>query len=282
MKGKLEAKKTFHRGLKPNYFLSRFVRCVYLSDEPIYSSSKFSAKLYPTLTISEIVFYLTEGILLKMPPAISSAKLATLSTVTRMDIDFTPSDHVLPGIGEVFSNLKILRISGLSIRFVERRDFNHMKQLTILGMDGLSLDFLSDDLIIDLPNLLKLEMTSCRIDKLPEKIFAIQTKLRWLYLDRNSLTVLDKDLFKFNLNLEAVYLEGNNLMQIFVDFTKLTEMVRVDLTNNDCMSRSYERVEQDRIETLQNATISCCRERYPDKSNCLCFPYSKACRSAQT
>lgn len=164
----------------------------------------------------------------------------------------------LPGIGEEFPYLRTLRISGDSVKFVERRSFTNMNQLRELQMSNMPIELLPADLLIDLPNLEIVKMVDFKIEKIPEKIFVNQRKLKELNLRFNKLTVLEKDLFEFNLKLEKVYLTGNKLEQVFVDFTKLTAIKLIDLIGNDCTSQSYDEHDSDGIHYFQNVIISCC------------------------
>lgn len=205
------------------------------------------------------------------------------AAIIEIIIFFWFTDHVLPGIGEEFPAITEFHVRGYSIKFIERRDFASMSQLTQLNLYGLSIDFLPDDLLADLPNLETIDITHCKIDQIPEKLFENQRELVKLYLGTNSISVLKKDLFKFNLKLELVKLERNNLLQIFVDFTKMPAIHAVDLRNNDCLNQYFLKgwSSSESLQSLQSAVKSCCGahppSRLPYKLNCKCFPGAETC-----
>lgn len=254
MKGELTLAKVLNQSLKPILSQTRFLDCKYekpYSFEPTASSSKFSTNAY------------------------------TRNTAWHARIVFSPLEHLLTGIGETFPNLESLTILGESVKLIQRQDFANMKQLTALDLYGLSIEFLSVDLLTDLPNLTEIKMKSCKLDKIPEKLFENQRDLKTLDLDDNRIEVLEKDLFKFNLKLKWVYVDKNNLKQIFVDFSKLTAITRINFVGSDhCMSRVYRTSRGDQMDVWQNAVTSCCGASEKPADNCTCFPRSKQCLAA--
>lgn len=195
---------------------------------------------------------------------ISSNPSDALDVVKQVLIDFSPSDHVFPGIGDEFSNLKKLYIYGESIKYVVRYDFANMSQLTNLYLLELSIQFLQEDLLSDLPNLEHIVVSFCKIERIPEKSLSNQRKLKWLDLSSNKLKVLDKDLFKFNLGLVYIDLRNNNLQKIFVDFTRLSALTGVDLLGNACLKRYWSKEEMTSLEAYQQDIRTCCREIQPE------------------
>lgn len=197
--------------------------------------------------------------------------------INQFHFELEQSNQIFGGIGVKFPNLSLLRLSGKSVEFVERRNFASMSRLTSLHLDGLSIDFLPDDLLADLPKLISIKMTSCAIDEIPEKLFEYQSRLKILVLSGNRLTALKEYLFKSNPKLEKVYLRGNHLMQINVDFTELFAINKINMKDNDCMSRTFDiniKYIKDDIIDFQDIVESCCGAAPSDKSSCWCFPES--------
>lgn len=195
---------------------------------------------------------------------ISSNPSDDLDVVKQVVIDFSPSDHVFPGIGEEFSNLEKLYIYGESIKYVVRYDFANMTQLTNLYLLELSIQFLQEELLSDLPNLEHIVISFCKTERIPEKFLSYQMKLKWLDLSNNKLEVLDKDLFKFNLDLVYIDLRNNNLQKIFVDFTRLSALTGVDLIANACLKRYWSKKEAMSLEAYQQEIRTCCGEIQPE------------------
>lgn len=189
----------------------------------------------------------------------STSNISRRSRVTILEIDFSPSDHVLPGVGEEFSALIKLEIRGATIKFVERRDFVNMDQLTLLTMEGMSLKFLPGDLLADLPNIERVYFVNCKIRNIPEKFFSKQKNMNKLILSGNSLEVLHKDLFKSSPKLQEIDLTDNNLKSILVDFRRLRAIERIFLPGNSCLDNFWNRDEKQPIIDFQREVRSRCR-----------------------
>lgn len=174
-----------------------------------------------------------------------------------MEIDFSPSDHVLPGVGQKFSALKNFEIRGATIKFVERRDFVNMDQLTLLTMEGMSLKFLPEDLLADLPNIERVYFVNCKIRNIPENFFSEQKNMNKLILSGNILEVLHKDLFKSSPKLREIDLTNNNLKSILVDFTKLHAIERIFLLDNSCMNVSWDRDKEPIVDFQKEVRSRC-------------------------
>lgn len=156
--------------------------------------------------------------------------------VERLWIDFGEATHIFAGIGETFTNLKMIRILEGRIELIGRSDFENLKELTTLDFYFNPIKFASGDIFSDLISLEFLGMGSCRLEKLPENLFRNLNKLKKLQLYSNKLSHLPRNLFDNNLQLEHLYLDGNNWQTIQVDFTKLPDIKVVGLTGNSCIN----------------------------------------------
>lgn len=158
--------------------------------------------------------------------------------VQHVHIDFEPSERIFQGIGESFPNLNNLAI-GSSIKFVERSNFENMKQLQTLSLSFNSIRFIPEDTFMDLPNLSTLRLWYIKLEKLPENLFANLKKLTFVELSNNKLGYLPKDLFANNLELTDIQLTATELTKIDVDFTKLTKISYISLSRAGCLDGGY-------------------------------------------
>lgn len=158
--------------------------------------------------------------------------------VQHVHIDFKPSERIFQGIGESFPNLNNLEI-GHSIKFIERSNFENMKQLRTLSLSFNSIRFIPEDAFMDLPNLGTLRLWYINLEKLPENLFANLKKLKFVELSNNKLGYLPKDLFANNLELTDIQLTATELNKIDVDFTKLTKISYISLSRAGCIDGGY-------------------------------------------
>lgn len=150
-------------------------------------------------------------------------------------LDFEPATLIFAGIGETFTNLKVLAIGDQWIRFVERENFADMSQLLELHLWQNQIDFLPEDVFLDLENLVRLDVSGNRIRKLPDKIFATLKKIKEINFGRNRIEHLKMDLFVNNFFLEKISAGDNLLKVIDVIFTKLENLIELHLKNAKCV-----------------------------------------------
>jgi Leucine-rich repeat (LRR) protein len=176
----------------------------------------------------------TEAQNLKIRPSFLNYKTTVQAADIRMlQIDFATSTQ---GIGETFSDLKILSITYQSIKFVERSNFVGLTQLEELWLNQNQIEFLPEDVFLDLPNLEVLWLSNNKIKKLPENIFKNMKKLKEIELSNNEIDHLPEDLFMKNLEIEVILAVINPLKTIDVDFTKLKNLRRLNLKNTNCIN----------------------------------------------
>jgi Leucine-rich repeat (LRR) protein len=51
-------------------------------------------------------------------------------------MNFKPFDRIVPGLGEIFPNLKWLEINDQEIKFIEAEDFANLEELVVLQLVG--------------------------------------------------------------------------------------------------------------------------------------------------
>ena len=89
-----------------------------------------------------------------------------------------------------------------------------------------------------------LNLRSNQLKTMPEKIFRNQHELKYLYLHDNEIKDLPKLIFEHQTDLIILNLQKNYLWEIQFDFTHLTRMIAIDLSNNS--------ITQLKVETQQN------------------------------
>ena len=148
----------------------------------------------------------------------------TLEDATKFEIlkiNFQPSVHIFPGLGEHFSNLRILVIVSQQIKFVERDSFVSLQKLTHLNLNRNQIEVLPEDVFMDLPNLEYLDFANNLIMNLPDKLFSHLKNIRQITFSDNHIKVLPSNLFLNNLKLKLLITYNNPLTTNNVDFSAI-------------------------------------------------------------
>lgn len=146
------------------------------------------------------------------------------------------SNNLINDISTKFSQLKSLSIQSNSLKLIERRHFEHLKNLEKLTIFSSQIEFLNANFLWDLTNLKKLAIYRNKIKKLPEKLFEKQKKVEFMDFKSNNIDYLPENLFKFNLDLKAIDLSKNPLKKIDVDFTRLPKLMDLSMLRCGCIS----------------------------------------------
>ena len=162
----------------------------------------------------------------------------------------------------LFENLKKLQHSVLyrnNLKKLDKQFKLKIPQLEVLILAGNPIE-LDRDFFTELSNLKELRINGCGIESLPDTVFDSLTQLEVLDLSRNKLTVLTENIFAKNLKLREIDLRLNKLKKIKVDFTKLKNIERIDLSRNDCINGgSGYKWAQRALSGLQNDIKSKCQ-----------------------
>lgn len=141
--------------------------------------------------------------------------------------------------GIFFPNLKKYLVTDSGVKFVERNDFSGMPKLETLDLSGNEIEEMPEDALFDLNELVDLFVENNKIKALPSTLLSHAILFQRFKADNNSLEILDSDFFRGNPHLKIVGLENNKLHRINIDFRPFGNLKRIDLTNNACVSTSY-------------------------------------------
>lgn len=117
----------------------------------------------------------------------------------------------------------------------------NLKHLTVIrtisGWDTLKQLFKNENTVNTL------DLSHNRIKNLETDAFRNLKNLKTLKLNNNRITTLTEDYFSENLNLESIILKNNQLKmvsaKIFIDLTKI---IKIDLTGNCIVDKSFDRL----------------------------------------
>ena len=146
------------------------------------------------------------------------------------------SNNLVIAVSIEFRHLKSLSIQSTSLKIVERRQFEFLKNLEKLTIFSSQIEFLKANVLWDLKNLKKLAIYKNKIKKLPEKIFEKLKNVEFIDLNSNNIEYMPMNLFKFNLELKAIDISRNPLKKIDVDFTRLPKLMDLSLLSSGCVS----------------------------------------------
>lgn len=169
-------------------------------------------------------------------------------------------NYIPNGIGKVFNSLQQIwvtnNVNNLRLRVLQRRNFLDMPNLIHVNVNFNEIERIDEETFWDVPHLLRLMIKDNKIKTLHKSTFVKNLKLTLFFADDNQIEALPKELFENNLMLHKVSLKGNKLMEISVDFTLLTKLEHVDLSENICTSQSFMRVENtlEDFQTIVNAS----------------------------
>lgn len=106
------------------------------------------------------------------------------------------TNNPIADIGLQSNDLKMLKISETSLKFIERDDFENLKQLEILLLSNNQIEFLPENTFEHLENLEILFLDNNKIKNLEPNIFMNLRKMEKINLHGNRIEFLPKDLFK--------------------------------------------------------------------------------------
>jgi Leucine-rich repeat (LRR) protein len=165
-----------------------------------------------------------------------STKFDQLENMVQLEIQFSPFDRIISGVGEVFQNLDQISITNQGIKELKADNFANMEKLKYLLLSRNKLKILKENVFDFLENLELLNLDGNQLEKLPTKIFYNQRKIITIHLSYNLLTHLDKEIFATNVELRSIWFIGNKLKRIDVDFTEFSDIKVLNLEKNDCIN----------------------------------------------
>lgn len=218
-----------------------------------------------------------------------------LNNVNNFELRYTfDLIRLVQGIGEKLRNLKNFRVLSANLQLsregglltsIERSDFANMKNLQILDLRSNKIGFFADDAFQDLTNLEEVILERCRIERLPKNLFSSLHKLKILRLSRNNLRVFPEEIFanlqnlQFldlssneirniprslmakNSQLRRINFNNNRLKKILFDFTRISTLEALDLSENVCIEKLFNKDYGDiqRIQDLQEIINRDCK-----------------------
>jgi Leucine-rich repeat (LRR) protein len=139
----------------------------------------------------------------------------------------------IPGEINLFSNLRVLTITGHSLVALYPGQFAHLTQLTDLDLSDNGLRSLPEDVFRGLKALNMLYLDRNGLTELPENLFRDQGELLWINLKENALKRVPRDLFAPLRKLLILILEANELIELSPEqFAFQSELAELNLSEN--------------------------------------------------
>lgn len=159
--------------------------------------------------------------------------------------DFVASNHSTSffanGIGQHFTDLHGLTFVGSKLKFIEKRNFEHMQKLRELWLDENEIEELPSDTFQYLKNLEKLSLSKNKMKALHDDLFVRLPLLKYFAADRNQLQEITESLFERNENLSVLSVKRNKLMRIAISFDDFPKLRKVDFRYNLCVDICVEK-----------------------------------------
>lgn len=143
------------------------------------------------------------------------------------------------GIGKAFPNIEDLFISNAHLKFIKRENFANMGKLKLIYFLGNEIENVSVDTFEDLSGLEFLSLCGSKLKSLHEDLLSKLINLQQFRANINEIEVLPENFFAHNPNLSEIYLIHGKLVSIKVDFTKLTQIKEIYLTENTCINENF-------------------------------------------
>lgn len=141
--------------------------------------------------------------------------------------------------GIFFPNLVKYLVTDSGVKFINRDNFSGIRKLQTLDLSGNEIEDIPEDTLEENEELVDFFINNNNLKKLPENLLHHAPLFQRLMASNNSLEVLDAGLFRDTPHLKILTLDNNKLQKIYPDFTPLGNLKKIDLTNNRCLSSSY-------------------------------------------
>jgi Leucine-rich repeat (LRR) protein len=165
---------------------------------------------------------------------VRNMKRLTRLCLINTKITYLPDD-AFNGLG----NLNSIYIIGNKIERFTRAMLSPMKRVKLVYLNNNLIEDLPSDLFDDLLVVKGINLAGNFLKKIPEGLFDTSVYVNTLFLENNQIVNLAKDVFKNNQDLERINLSGNRLKTIDFDFTKIRELILVQLEGNECINKVY-------------------------------------------
>jgi len=167
------------------------------------------------------------------------------------------------GLGEVFPNLRSLRVMRTKVGFIDDDCFEKLGGLREISFTSTELKELREDTFSALTNLESVSFLNNKFTEidgdtfdnnkiikaidfrnnmiagLPADLFENNGELREINFDGNNIKVLEANTFKSNTKLRTIKFARNRLEKIEAQFDALRQLALVDFTDNKCIRSSF-------------------------------------------
>lgn len=131
-------------------------------------------------------------------------------------------------------------VYGCNLRFLARKNFKDMKQLTVLSLASNEIEELLENVFWELTSLKWLDIGENQLKALPSNLLANAPYLEEIYAYRNRLKHLDGNLFKNNLRLERIELDYNKIETIEnLNVFRFRNLRVICIRYNICVSKRF-------------------------------------------
>lgn len=136
-------------------------------------------------------------------------------------------------IGKNFPKLEALWVVKSKMKFIKKNNFAKMADLKALNLYENQIEDIPADTFMDLPNLEYLDIDNNQIVNLHADLLIYQTNLIAFRASDNKISSIPDGFFRSNTKLERIHLSNNKIKEVHVDFTKLIDLIVVDLEGNE-------------------------------------------------
>lgn len=162
------------------------------------------------------------------------------------------SEHFPSGLGIFFTNLKILEISVIGLKFLHRNCFEKLTNLTDLKVFHTEISFLPQDVFIDLENLEILNLANNHIANLPENLLWYNRQLKSIDLSQNRIGIVPSNFFSFSKKIESIEFQDNNIEGVRFNFLYLKNLKRINFNGNSKFCDFCYGFEKSTVKTLSD------------------------------
>jgi Leucine-rich repeat (LRR) protein len=157
------------------------------------------------------------------------------------------------GVKDFFPRLKQLVASKSQLEEIERKSFEQMSTLEAVLLVDNKISAIPEDSFYDLTQLKSLFLSGNLLKSLPANLLINQKKLKDFAMRRNQIEIIPKGFFRNNLLLTYIRMNSNNLAHIdSADLFKMKNLKQIDLTENKCVSKNYNKIIQTDLKELRD------------------------------
>ena len=196
--------------------------------------NKLSEINFPAPLINLVNLDLSDNQLKNIEPHYFSG----LSTLNQLSLSGNHISSVHPSAFRNNSELLILDLSGNSLSVLPE-SIQNLSKLQTLDLSRNSISVLNPESVNSLSSLWRLQMHDNLLSNLPMGFFSKLESLQVLDLSNNRLQRMEPGALDLNSALRAIRLDGNYLKEIDGIFTKLPQLIWLNVSNNEIQEFDY-------------------------------------------